>query len=323
MVTPSPFPVPDAFREAIFETGKTDFCTRVQSISLWGLTMDLISDGILTMINSTIQTHRVSGDFNPTSYTFVDTFDSTFVDLGSGQDELDPIAPEIVESLGRQGFSTCNCTHCGSRLTRGSVYAHSHGDYAIFGHTCEHRLGFESKAALQDALKERRLYILGLRKAMEKSWRWGVVARFLTATTEDESLSENTRGIAEDMLRKLAKWLSLSRKQIAFMRSLIKWDGERELRDAKRRSEAAAAPDWTEGRFSVSGQVLSTKFQDNDFGGAWKMLVKIADGRKCWGSVPKFFDGGKGDDVAFTGTFKVSRDDSKFAFFSRPSKAKA
>lgn len=113
------------------------------------------------------------------------------------------------------------------------------------------------------------------------------------------------------------KW-EMSSKQVNAYRSAVA-----KLREnlAKREAEAAATPGWTEGRHEVTGTIISTKWVDSNYGTTLKGLVKLEDGRKCWGTVGNGFPD-KGAVVSFTATFKPSPDDATFAFYSRPSKAK-
>ena len=75
------------------------------------------------------------------------------------------------------------------------------------------------------------------------------------------------------------------------------------------------------GRQAFAGEVLATKWKDTDFGPVYKMLVQDDRGFKLWGSVPKNIDPGRGERVAFMATVEPSRDDSRFGFFKRPTKA--
>jgi hypothetical protein len=77
------------------------------------------------------------------------------------------------------------------------------------------------------------------------------------------------------------------------------------------------------GRMVVRGKVLTVKTTEGFYGVQTKMLVQHADGWKVWGTVPSMILDGltRGDEVEFTATVKVSDDDPKFGFFSRPAKA--
>lgn len=79
------------------------------------------------------------------------------------------------------------------------------------------------------------------------------------------------------------------------------------------------------GRLEVEVEVLSTKWVENDYGGALKMLV-AGSGWKAWGTVPRSLDFGdrhaRGHRIAFTATIEASTDDESFGFFTRPTKAR-
>jgi len=124
---------------------------------------------------------------------------------------------------------------------------------------------------------------------------------------------------------------------------------------AEREGEALAHP-VLEGRIVIRGEIMSAKFVENDFGTAYKILVKDERGFKVWGTLPKaqadqardeyveallsagksIYDFGpdcwflgadgtdetgvKGRGITFTATVVASDDDKNFGFFSRPSK---
>ena len=97
-------------------------------------------------------------------------------------------------------------------------------------------------------------------------------------------------------------------------------------------ADKAAEPEATavvEGRIKIVGEVKTTKWQDNAYGGSLKMLVLDDRGFKVWGSVPSALnslaeDGTNvqsGDRVEFTATVEASQDDEAFGFYKRPSGA--
>lgn len=105
---------------------------------------------------------------------------------------------------------------------------------------------------------------------------------------------------------------SLSEKQVAAAR-----------RVAAEQAERAAAPAVVEGRGVLTGVVKSTKWVDNDFGGALKMTLADDRGFVVFGTVPNAIadDVEAGDRVTFTARVEQSRNDASFGFYSRPSKA--
>lgn len=104
------------------------------------------------------------------------------------------------------------------------------------------------------------------------------------------------------------------RQEAALVRSLA----QRAERQAQR--EVAPTSPMPEGRVEVTGTVLSTKYQESQFGGCYKMLVQSDAGWKVWGTIPTSLGYNcKGLRVTFTAT--VESKEAAFGFFSRPSKA--
>tara|TARA_Y100001938_G_scaffold151191_1_gene247147 strand:- start:5493 stop:6347 length:855 start_codon:yes stop_codon:yes gene_type:complete len=95
---------------------------------------------------------------------------------------------------------------------------------------------------------------------------------------------------------------------------------EEELK--RREEELAAAEPVPYGRIDVCGEVLSVKSQESMYGWTLKMLVKDRRGFKLWGSVPSAIDDvSRGDKIKFTAAVERSKDDEKFGFYKRPTKA--
>jgi hypothetical protein len=170
-----------------------------------------------------------------------------------------------------------------------------------------------AEAAEKDAriASEREGYFAALPAELLAAYEWA------TALEGDDG------GAASDIATKMARDLYLSEKQIAFLLKLHAQHQEEEVR----RTLAVPCP---EGRFEIAGTVVSIKWQENDFGGALKMLVLAEAGFKLWGSVPASLmyptvetPIDKGAVVKFTATVQPSRDDKSFGFFSRPTKAVA
>ena len=286
---------------------------------MWGSVPRL--EGMTNNIN--IKKHRLSGGFDPKAYRFVEFFDNRSFVFG---EPVDPLPIELQVAVESNGYSLEHCTHCGAALKSGAVYQHDSGEHVIIGTTCSGRLDFESASEIQAAHKANRIYLAGLRKAMRRSWRWKPVVRFLEAARDDENLGSWERSIAEDMLRKLSQYFSLSRKQLAFVHRIVREYPEKEARQKAREEAEAArkamAPDWESGRYPIEGTILNLKDVESDWGWSTKCLIQLEDGRRCWGSVPSSLDVDKGDAIAITATFSPSRDDSKFAFFKRPTATK-
>lgn len=115
---------------------------------------------------------------------------------------------------------------------------------------------------------------------------------------------------------KLYRFGSLSDAQIDAARKGL----EREAADT---AEKAAAGPLAEGEYEITGEIVSTRWQDGgQYGPSLKMLVKLDNGNKVWGTKPSRLDADKGDRIAFTAEVKRSDDDEHFGFFSRPKGAR-
>jgi hypothetical protein len=127
----------------------------------------------------------------------------------------------------------------------------------------------------------------------------------------------------KDIVGKLVRYGSLSDKQMGFLKSLVSKVENAAVVEAQIKAEAAAAPPVAAGRYVIEGVVVSTKTVDSPFGLQKKMLVKLANGQKLWGTVPSSINGEglKGSEVKFVATVSPSKDDHSFGFFSRPTNA--
>lgn len=147
------------------------------------------------------------------------------------------------------------------------------------------------------------------------------------------------------LYRQLNRKHELSEKQIEAARRSQNREEAWEERKREEREAMAEVEPLAEGRYLIEGEVLSTKWQDNGYGGALKMLVKLDDGNKVWGTVPEalasltanrvehnnpddfhdvtFVDGIelKGQRVRLTAQVERSRDDPHFGFYKRPTGA--
>lgn len=265
-----------------------------------------------------ISKHRLSGGFDPKSYIFVDCFDHRMneaydhIDGTYSGEAQDPIDSGYNDELESNGYNCDQCTHCGTHLKHGSLYRHTSGELVVIGPTCVDRLQFESCDQIQAEHIANRIHLARLRSLMKRNWRWKIVGEFLIENQDKDV-------IIRDMLNKLNKYFSLSRKQVAFARRLVRQSDNFEALKAEREAKSANAPDWEDGRQEIEGQVLSAKWKDSDWGSSLKLLIELADGRKCWGSAPqKWIDADEPKTIRIKAGFTTSRDDKKFAFFKRP-----
>lgn len=153
-----------------------------------------------------------------------------------------------------------------------------------------------------------------------------VIRGYKTGTTWGEKTRTGweTSTLA-DIWHKVERYGDVSEKQVAFVESLVARLTTAEERLVEREAKAAAAQaagvEVPTGRIVVEGEVVSTRWDTNNYGTVQKMLVQNAAGWKVWGSVPSSIEVDKGSRVRFTATVERSNDDALFGFFKRPNKA--
>lgn len=106
----------------------------------------------------------------------------------------------------------------------------------------------------------------------------------------------------------------------------LKWQRDADVQPAewmKQAEQIQAEPvgEAPQGRCQVVGTVLALKETETTWGYSLKMMVKLQDGARVYGTVPSSIraDVARGDRVEFTAQF--DRKEQDFAFFSRPSRA--
>lgn len=120
-----------------------------------------------------------------------------------------------------------------------------------------------------------------------------------------------------NLYQKLDKWGSLSEKQIAAVQRGVDRKKQRAA-EAEALKQVAPLP---EGRLEIYGEVLTLRGQETQYGYVTKMLVKMDDGNKVWGTRPSKLQVEVGDRVRFAATVERSQDDEHFGFYKRPTNA--
>lgn len=229
-----------------------------------------------------------------------------------------------VELFGRE-YPGGRCEHCGAHIRWAGIVRYTPtGQHFIVGEVCaEERMSLSNRgqhdARLVKMAAEHQAEVLRIAEAKATFFReHAAEAAYLF--NEDRPYSD----FMADLRDKLVRYGSLSEKQIACITRNIERDAERQERIVERESKLAGVPALAEGRYEIEGRVVSTKWQESDFGGALKMLVEFDDGNRVWGTVAKSlgFDGLEGRRVALTAKVERSQNDEHFGFFSRPSKAR-
>jgi hypothetical protein len=281
--------------------------------------------------------HRPSAtEFDPQDYNLWDVFD--LEDEWQRKYKMEQV--NLLLAQGKKFAShqhSGQCGHCGAHIRYAALMIHEPTNTMIYvGEQC---LGnrFELSKAQFDKL--RKMAALNHDRVRKSE-------RIAALIDSDPWLAEltylNNGGLVDtsDFLTSIGHSLvdrgELTDRQydsvsLALRRQVEKL-AEWARRDAQRAEDDAQAQDAPSGRVHVTGEILSTKYVENAYGGSLKMLVRTSDGYKVWTTVPRDLygintpgkpdiDELKGSTVELTVTLTPSDDDPKFAFGKRPSNA--
>lgn len=222
------------------------------------------------------------------------------------------------------------CFVCGAHARYIAVFRHVPTDKLVkVGETCADRLDYPSGTF--HALRKRAELDRKAQKVKRARLAWFAVDEdrelaFLWASERVREGAYGWEGMRHTFVSKVNRYGSTSDKFVrAIMRDMVRTERREEERAAREAAEAATASPVVEGRITVEGEVLTTKWQESSYGygsEVLKMLVRDARGFKVWGTVPAAIDNvERGERVRFTATVEASQDDPTFGFFKRPSKA--
>lgn len=281
--------------------------------------------------------------FNPADYTWVGYSDDGDSKCGPLRDGIlfPPVdAPGAVElraeanpSGRRNQIHPGGCDACGQMGLRYRHYFRHDptGDVIVLGDQCVAKTDFPSREAHAAAKKVR-----AEREAAEmreKATEWAAAnesaAQFLAAVVDGTINVGRSGDFLRDLNAKLVMYGSLSEKQTEAILKVQARQAEFEAKRAAEPTPVAIPADVLDGRCTLTGEVLTAKWKDSQFGGAWKMLVREDRGFKVWGTCPKGLtpevdlnvDDLKGARVSFDARVEASQEDRAFGFYSRPTKA--
>jgi hypothetical protein len=274
--------------------------------------------------------HRPS-QIEPADYDFVAFECLKIEDFGDAQ-FLAAERARIRAHMGRTGGTYShhehggNCHICGSvNVIYTALFYHKPSNvYVRTGLNCADKLDCGEverfRREVRTALEQR----AGKNKAKALLDLHGLAAAWSIYTDQEADGREETT--LRDIVGRLVKYGSISDKQMAFVGRLLDTIARRAEIAAQRAAEAetAAPVPVSDKRMTVRGKVLSIRVPDYNRGecGPVRMLVQHADGWKVWGSLPiALADIERGTEVEFDAAVKPSDKDTKFGFFSRPTKA--
>lgn len=208
------------------------------------------------------------------------------------------------------------CDHCGAHFHYGAAYMNNEGEFAIVGNICASNKLNLTKHEYADAK---------LRAAV-KSAKSKVAANKALATlipNRREALDFD-HFIVKSIRGNFRKWHSLSLRQWALVKKIIREEAEKAVAKANEPTPVAIPTELLDGRHTINGVLLHTKVEAgyayNTF--VTKMLVRDDRGFKVWGSLPSaLYKIVKGDRIQFDAKIEVSTKDECFGFIKRPSKA--
>lgn len=207
------------------------------------------------------------------------------------------------------------CDHCGAHIRYVAVFRHSlTGDHLAVGEECAEGRFTYSKAEFDRMRKEAQLdrekqRIVQARLAWlaEDPTRVGVIGGLMQFAEKSDFFTS--------LLHSFKTWGGLSQRQEAAARkSLEKWFE----RATTPKVELPTSPVVTGNAVQVTGNVLTTRWQEGRYGMTHKCLIADDRGFKVWGTVPSKGDWHVGDRVVFTAEVEQSKDDETFGFYKRP-----
>lgn len=269
---------------------------------------------------------------DPAEWGYVGSFDSGATEGQFGTaDAYEAVESSPVSRYPQRG----QCDHCGAHIRYVAVVRHlPSGDVIAIGETClSHRFDFTDRAS-RDLAALRRAAAAAREREAERARVAAAKVAFGEAHPAEAAILAEVHGAPEgrdqflvDLAAKWDRWGDLSERQLPWVTRCVEREAERRERDAQEAADAETEVEAPEGRVVVTGTVLATKWQDSDFGGSLKMLVRAEDGNgghyKVWSTVPAALDGEvKGQRIQFTATLEQSDRSECFAFAKRPSKAR-
>jgi len=220
-----------------------------------------------------------------------------------------------------------SCHVCGAHAHYVAVYHHPETNkYIVTGEDCAAKIDNGEARAFRNVRKHisiSRARNIKREKAKEILEKEGLIAAWdlYNNSNREDKYEENT---ICNIVGNLIQYGSISDKASNFVKVLLsKIENRAEVARiaAEKKLNAKVIP-FNRVRATIVGVVISKKQVDTPYGSAIKILVEHADGWKIWGSKPSGLGIERGDKIEFDAKIEISKDDPKFGFFSRPTKAR-
>lgn len=257
--------------------------------------------------------HR-PGTIMPGDYRFVTSFappvviDGECVEEGYGFD----VVAEFMEAHAGATFGqTTKCGSCGARFSVGALFLHVATNEALFvGRDCAATMHLFVDWSRADLAAKRAAE--GKKVSATRERNRTRYVEFCALHAGLAAALEREHRILRDLRGKLLQYGSLSEKQIAFVHKLAS-----ELDNPQPEELHVAAPT---GRVRFTGEIVSIKEHENDFGFTCKATIKVTTpggSWLAWVTIPQCSDWHKGKIVDLTATL-TQGSSSHFAFGKRP-----
>lgn len=238
---------------------------------------------------------------------------------------------ELVEGLGGfqdYGYPGGGCAHCGHAIRYAVRFKHlPSGDILDFGEDCANLIDLENRVAyivqrMKNAAREQAMKDRAEKQWFERREDMEDSDPDVVEWMETQNWDLEKFAFLNDMKWAFDKYGSLTPAQTGAVRKIM----ARRIEQAEARlNEVLPTTPAPEGRVEVEGEIVYTKYDSDANFPALKMLVKLTDNNKVWGTVPRAIEEAqgqlKGTKVKFTAAFTRSNTDDHFSFYKRPTKA--
>jgi hypothetical protein len=221
-----------------------------------------------------------------------------------------------------------SCQVCGAHALYTAIFYHEKSDeYIRTGFDCATKLEIGDPTKFRSFKKSVKGYleaVAGKRKAKALLEELSLGKAYELFEVPASGNEENK---IYSVVSSIVRQGDITEKQESFLKILLERIENRAQLLKERAEEKASAQEVPEGKQLISGEILKAEWRDSQYGASLKITTKDDRGFVVWGTCPKVYDGDlqyeprRGDKISFTANVKQSDSDSKFGFYSRPTKS--